>query len=230
MDVVILAAGRGTRLDAELPKCLVKVRRQKRIIDYQLEFIESMVSNAKIHVVAGYKFDLVREHLSDHDVNLIHNPFYDCSGIVGSAWLSLSHITSPDVWRIDGDVIFTKSLKACDRTTFFANCCHEPRETAYLETIKETLTGIGFASDYTGAKEWSCSEVYRNGDYQTVVSGARHLVKEGHYFEAVNHAIHNNLIDLPWYETIEGVFEIDTKEDLKNARKKLSHGKKVLDK
>ena len=226
MDVVIFAAGCGSRLDKKLPKCLVEVG-EKKIIDHQIDFIRSIVPDAPIYVVTGYKFDDVRCHLKGRGVHLIHNPFYDCSGIVGTAWLSLSHIKSPVVWRIDGDVIFTQSetiedILDYDRTIFIGNNCPNPRETAYLKTVDGSVKGIGFADDYSGPEEWSCSEVYRNYDYQTIVQGTTHLIKKGHYFEAVNHAM-KDLICKPNYAIIDGVYEIDTKKDLKNARKELSN-------
>jgi len=226
MDVVIFAAGYGSRLKKGRPKCLVKVFGKKRIIDCQLEFIRTMVPDANIFVVAGYMYHEVRSYLQGRDVNLIHNPFFDCSGINGSAWLSLAHVKSPTVWRWDGDVILTQSINdilAMKKTVFLKTECLHPRETAYLHTVDEMVTSISLLDDYVGPQEWCCTEIYRNGDYQTVVSNATHLIKRGHYFEAVNHSLKKNLIALPHCASIEGIFEIDTKEDLKNARKKLSN-------
>jgi choline kinase len=219
----MFSAGYGNRLKKNKPKCLVKIGK-KRIIDYQLEFIKAMAPDANIYVVAGYMYDDVRSHLIGKGVNLIHNPFYDCSGINGSAWLSLKQVKSPNVWRIDGDVILTQPINVTTKNTvFFKTECLYPRETAYLHTVDEMVTSISLLDDYVGPQEWCCTEIYNNGDYQTIVSNATHLIKQGHYFESVNHALKNNLIALPNCESIEGVFEIDTKEDLKNARKKLSN-------
>jgi len=224
VDVVIFAAGYGSRLGKSKPKCLIKIFGKKRIIDCQIDFIQRMVPEANIYVVAGYQYSKVRKHLQGRGVNLIQNPFYDCSGIVGSGWLSLAHVKSPNVLRLDGDVVLTQSIEdllALKRTIFFKNECLYPRETAYLHTVDGMVTSISLLDDYVGPLEWSCAEIYRNGDYQTIVANSTHLIKQGYYFEAVNHAINNNLISLPHFAEVEGVYEIDTKEDLKNARKKL---------
>jgi len=226
MDVVIFAAGYGSRLKKGRPKCLVKVCGKQKIIDCQIDFIKNMVPEANIYVVAGYMYDKVRQHLQGSGVNLIQNPFYDCSGINGSGWLSLEQVKSPNVWRLDGDVILTQpiyDILALKQTVFFKTECLYPRQTAYLHTVDEMVTSISLLNDYVGPQEWCCTEIYRNGDYQTIVSNATHLIKQGHYFEAVNHSLKNNLISLPHSVAIDGIFEIDTKEDLKNARKKLSN-------
>ena len=198
---------------------------EKSIIEHQLDFVEQMVPDALVHVVIGYKWEEVREHLLRRNVHTILNPFWDCSGINGSAWLSLPYIKSQDVWRIDGDVIFTEPITlVSNRTVFFANNCPNPRETAYLNIAGGDVTSLGLVDDYKGPHEWSCSEIYRHGDYRTVVSGGPHLVKMGHYFEAVNHAIDIGWLKWPGYRLVTGVYEIDTREDLDNARKQLSDG------
>ena len=169
MDVVILAAGFGSRLNKKRPKCLVKVFGKRRIIDCQIDFIRQMVPDANIFVVTGYQHGAVRKHLMGRGVNLIHNPFYDCSGIVGSAWMSLSQVKSPVVWRLDGDVVLTRCIKDLidlKQTVFFKNECLKPRETAYLYTVDGMVTSISLLEDYSGPQEWSCSEIYCNGDFR----------------------------------------------------------------
>jgi bifunctional UDP-N-acetylglucosamine pyrophosphorylase/glucosamine-1-phosphate N-acetyltransferase len=68
--IIVLAAGKGTRMKSELPKVLAKVK-GKSMIKHLLESVEK--SNVDRHpvVVVGYKKELVMEELGDkyHYVN-----------------------------------------------------------------------------------------------------------------------------------------------------------------
>ena len=58
---IIMAAGKGTRMQSELPKVLVSVC-GRPMIDYVLESIEQAGISRSI-VVVGYRSDLVKAHL-----------------------------------------------------------------------------------------------------------------------------------------------------------------------
>ena len=66
INVVILAAGEGTRMKSKLPKVLHKVMGKsmvKRVIDVSYE-----IGADKICVVTGHKYEIVREALKDENV------------------------------------------------------------------------------------------------------------------------------------------------------------------
>lgn len=62
MQQIILAAGKGTRLNAQVSnKCLVKIN-GKYLIDYNLEFSKS-IEATEIIVVVGYNKNYIMEHI-----------------------------------------------------------------------------------------------------------------------------------------------------------------------
>ncbi|MCX8084315.1 MAG: bifunctional UDP-N-acetylglucosamine diphosphorylase/glucosamine-1-phosphate N-acetyltransferase GlmU [Calditerrivibrio sp.] len=69
LKVIILAAGKGTRMKSELPKVLFKVA-GKPMIDYVLESAKSLAPE-EIIVVIGSGADLLKEHLRDEKVTFV---------------------------------------------------------------------------------------------------------------------------------------------------------------
>jgi choline kinase len=81
MRVIILAAGRGSRmknLTEEVPKCLVKLK-NKTLLDWQLLALREANLN-KIAIVTGYK----RESLIDRGLKEFHNPRWAETNMVTS--------------------------------------------------------------------------------------------------------------------------------------------------
>lgn len=63
-DVIVLAAGRGTRMKSELPKVMVPFKGTP-LIDRVLFAVSSSGVSEKPIVVVGYKKEVVQEHLGD---------------------------------------------------------------------------------------------------------------------------------------------------------------------
>jgi choline kinase len=90
MKAIILAAGRGSRMDdltVDRPKCLVEVR-GKPLLDWQLLALHE-AGISEIAIVTGYK----RELLADRGLIEFHNPRWDETNMVSSLacaeeWLS----------------------------------------------------------------------------------------------------------------------------------------------
>ena len=132
MKAVILAAGLGTRLRPitdEVPKCMVPVN-GICIIDKQItNLLKGGVD--EIIVVAGYKSDILREHLLKYDfVKFIDNVRYAETNNMYSLYLAYQDIGDSEFLLMNSDVYFDsnivegllspegngKSLIACDKS------------------------------------------------------------------------------------------------------------------
>ena len=69
LAIVILAAGKGTRMDSELPKVLHKVNGKPMIVNVLNSAIK-LKPNLIITIV-GYKADLVKESLTDYNTKFV---------------------------------------------------------------------------------------------------------------------------------------------------------------
>ncbi len=77
MQIVILAAGQGTRLgDLSAPKCLVEVSPQKKYLSLQLDALKQFSFEKKL-IVGGFGMPVLREFLQKEkisDLTIIENP------------------------------------------------------------------------------------------------------------------------------------------------------------
>ena len=81
MNIIILAAGQGTRLRPytnHLPKCLVNIDGES-LLERQIEIIRSCGLN-KIYVVTGY----CAEKLKTFPIIKIFNPLFESTNMVSS--------------------------------------------------------------------------------------------------------------------------------------------------
>lgn len=123
--VVITAAGIGSRLGMNMPKCLVPVA-GRRIVDYQLDALSSFDD---IRIVVGFQRAGVIEHVRRRrsDVIFVCNHSYADTTVLESLFLGARNLRSPFI-VLDGDVIpephsFARFLKAAEETKLLTTFC-----------------------------------------------------------------------------------------------------------
>jgi choline kinase len=108
MKAIILAAGKGTRLDgaAVKPKCLVEVGGMS-LLQRQIDSLRD--ANVKrIVVVVGFGADSIREEC-DSDIEFVENNQYAETSSLYSLWLARKHLTDGFV-VLNSDVLFHPQL------------------------------------------------------------------------------------------------------------------------
>lgn len=97
MKVLLLAAGRGTRISRYLsgnPKCTVDIGGEK-LIRYTVDLFQKK-GITDIGIVLGYRAEVIREVLSDKNVRFFYNPFYDVTNSIASAWFAKDFLAAAD--------------------------------------------------------------------------------------------------------------------------------------
>lgn len=115
MKAIILAAGASTRLmplTKNTPKCLLPIRNNKAIIDYQVEaLLENKVS--KICIVIGFNGNKIKNHLAARYNNklfkFIENPDYKITNAIYSLWLARNELKG-DLIYLNSDLLFDKRM------------------------------------------------------------------------------------------------------------------------
>lgn len=105
---IILAAGTGKRFGHGTPKALLKVN-GRPLIDYSFALLDYLgIKN--IVVVAGYQFDLMKEHLDSlkRDFILVENKDYEKQSLL-SLTAALPHIKG-SFFQCNIDYLFKKTL------------------------------------------------------------------------------------------------------------------------
>jgi len=224
MKAVILAAGLGKRmrpLTDTMPKCLIKVGKYP-FIEYIIRALhENHIDD--IFVVAGYKAEMIQKRYPN--LNYIYNPFYESTNSIVSLWLSGLSV-SGDVIVINSDVLLDSKLiqriRDCKRSCIVYTK-EWSEDKGYKVAIKNSLVkrmGMKLSStsgEYCGitkfirvdfeAMKHFLHEALKKKDfsvwYEDIVS---HMAGKGYKFTPLS--IENDF----W-------FEIDTPEELRNARK-----------
>lgn len=111
MKVLLLAAGRGTRISRYLngnPKCTVDIGNEK-LIQYTIKMLNKKGIN-DIAMVLGYRAEIIKETLKEFDIKYFYNPFFDVTNSIASAWFAKSYIQDDDVIIMNADVFLEERL------------------------------------------------------------------------------------------------------------------------
>lgn len=108
MKVVILAAGKGSRLgQGDLPKPLTLLESGKSILEHQLEALSYCVSLNQVIVVVGYRKEEIMERFPD--LVYVFNPQYGSENTSKSLLRALKKCQENVLW-LNGDVVFHHTI------------------------------------------------------------------------------------------------------------------------
>lgn len=109
VQVVILAAGLGTRLARPHPKPLTHLSDGRTILQQQVENLKiAFGGKLRLTIVVGYKLDLIMEHVPD--ASFVYNENYDQTNTSKSLLKALQNTTKGGVLWLNGDVVFDPQL------------------------------------------------------------------------------------------------------------------------
>ena len=199
IQVIITAAGIGTRLGLGIPKPLVKIK-DKLLIDYQLELIDKL-KIPKIRIVVGFRKELIVKHISNHPlkdrITIIENKDYETTGPSYSVALGAKGVTD-DILVLDGDVL-CNSIDISEHFIAVTPISSERPVRVNVEAGKVTCFEKG---DY----EWGCI-----------------CLMPSNFINYNKKYIYESLISfLPIKAQMIDSVEIDTQNDLKTAERWLS--------
>jgi choline kinase len=229
-SIVILAAGLGVRLGRPLPKPLTTLRDGRSILKQQHEALSAAFPDSRIHIVVGFKHELVMEAFPDS--LFVYNPDYSETNTAKSLLRALRLTGDGGVVWLNGDVVFDPGLLTelrpfieSDQT---AICVNE--EGVAEEEVKYALDGDGNIGRLSKTVEAALGEAIGINfvaakDRQTLI---RHLeaCDDADYFErGIETAIEaGDLVAKPVYVSRYAAIEVDTDEDLGAANATLDGG------
>jgi len=144
-QVVILAAGMGSRLGRELPKPLTELSDGRTIMQQQHDNIAAAFgTDVAITTVVGYKL----EHIIDAfpDVNYVYNEQYDQTNTSKSLLRALKATGSQGVLWMNGDVVFDPQALVRAATLVHADRSFVSVNTSAVsdEEVKYTVDAEGY--------------------------------------------------------------------------------------
>ena len=119
MKVIILAAGKGTRLmplTKDKPKCLIEIAPGRTLLETQLNALQH-IEPSEVVVITGYRSAQIEEQVRlwqeqeryPMKITIVFNPFFDLSNNLASLYLARDFFTE-DVIVVDGDDIYHRSV------------------------------------------------------------------------------------------------------------------------
>ena len=222
MNAIILAAGMGTRLRPltnDRPKCLVVVNGVP-MIERQIQFLKEKGID-DIILISGYKAGAL-DYLKDkYGVDIVFNDRFETCNNINSLYIVRDRYH--DTYVLEGDVYMDKNVLLSDvsQSTYFARKKKYENEWGLEVDADNRLThiNIGDGDGYlmSGISYWKADDckkivahmedVYATKDYTNL------------YWDNMVLDIYPEL-DIHVRE-IEGIYEIDTPEELKEVEEKL---------
>src|SRR5690554_5918277 len=208
-NVVICAAGLGSRLGLDTPKCLVKLGKH-RLIYYLLETLKAVEN---IRIVVGFKEEEVIEYVKSirEDVVFVRNPDYSTTTNSYSLNLGSHDLIEPFV-TIDGDMIIDQKnfqifVDAIDVNEDLIAITEAKTEDAVFVHVDEDKYITEFSREPISKFEWSGVAYFANFK----------INKDGQY---VYQEIEPHL---PMKSVMIDCWEIDTPSDLDLVMNEISH-------
>lgn len=218
MNAIILAAGMGTRLRPltnDIPKCLVPVCGTP-MVERQIQFLHE-AGITDITLVSGYKADRLNYLADKYGVQIIHNDKFETINNIYSLHVSQDKFCG--TWMIEGDIFMTQNCFTTDihHSTYFSvwrnNYHHEwallTDETGHLIDIR-VQDGSGYIM--SGISYWTSE------DCEFIKQQLRTIMETEDYTDLFwDHIVLRNhsKMDIQ-VKGVEGIYEIDTVEELKD--------------
>lgn len=109
IQVVILAAGMGTRLARPHPKPLTKLVDGRTIMQQQVDNLRSAFGKElRLTIVVGYKMEQIMEHMPD--ASFVYNENFDQTNTSKSLLKALKNSGPGGVLWMNGDVVFDRAI------------------------------------------------------------------------------------------------------------------------
>jgi len=223
-QIVILAAGMGSRLGRSLPKPLTELSDGRTIMQQQFDNIRAAFGpRARVTVVVGYKLEHIIEAFPDADY--VYNEQYDQTNTSKSLLRALQATRDGGVLWMNGDVVFdpealvrARGMVSDDRSFVSVNTAKVSDE-----EVKYTVDAEGFIHQLSKTVEGGLGEAvginYVSGrDRAALVRQLRRVGDQDYFERGLELAIEQDGIRVEPIDISDlYAVEIDFAEDLERA-------------
>lgn len=223
MNAIILAAGMGTRLRPltnDRPKCLVAVNGVP-MVERQIQFLKEKGID-DITLISGYKAEALDFLKDKYGVDIVFNDRYDTCNNINSLYIVRDCFH--DTYVLEGDVYMDKNvlLSEVNHSTYFARKKKYENEWGLEVDADNRLThiNIGDGEGYlmSGISYWKAEDCEKIIKHMEEVYATKDYTNS--YWDNMVLDIYPEL-DVRVRE-IDGIYEIDTPEELKEVEKYIS--------
>jgi choline kinase len=224
LEVVILAAGLGTRLGRPFPKPLTQLSTGETILRRQVDSVREVFGpQTRITVVVGFKMDLIIE--ANPDLSFVYNEVFDSTN-TSKSLLKALRLTgdSPVLW-FNGDVVFDARalLHVSDALVSGSSFVCVNTASVADEEVKYTVDGDGHIVELSKTVVGGLGEAlginYVSGRDKATLVRWLDACDDGDYFErGLEMAIERSgLVVVPLDLSDYHCVEVDFEDDLARA-------------
>ena len=223
-QVVILAAGMGTRLARPLPKPLTELRDGRSIMKQQMDNLGFAFGDTyRVMIVVGFKLEAIIERFAE--ATFVYNEFYDQTNTSKSLLKALKASGDGGVLWLNGDVVFDPQVLVRVTPFMDANQSFVVVNTAKVsdEEVKYTLDADGFINQLSKQVTPALGEAvginYVSAQDKAALIQRLNEVDDQDYFErGIELAIENDGLEFKAVDISDlYAVEIDFAEDLDRA-------------
>lgn len=222
MKIVILAAGIGSRLGNPFPKPLTPLHNGKTIMGMQMESLENQFQIDDIHIVVGFKKDLIMERFPE--VMYIYNPFFDRTNTSKSLLKALRKNRKNSVLWLNGDVVFDGELLTLlqpyidQESSFVAVNTSKVAEEEVKYTLKDGFINELSKTVRNGLGEAVGINFIAGKDIEAFIKRLEECDENDYFEKGLEMAIEKDgiqisAVDISQFDCVE----VDFREDLENA-------------
>ena len=102
-QIVILAAGKGTRMGVDMPKVLLPLQEGQPVISHLLEGVKAVAQDTAPIIVVGFQKELVQETLGS---DYLYVTQFDQKGTAHAALSAKPAVTAENIIVLNGDMPF----------------------------------------------------------------------------------------------------------------------------
>lgn len=224
IQVIILAAGMGTRLGRPHPKPLTVLNTGQSIMSQQFERVSDAFGEAgRVTVVVGFKMDLVME--SFPDALFVYNEVYSETNTSKSLLKGLRNTVDGGVLWMNGDVVFDQGILesvskfvAADESFVCVNTA-----TVAEEEVKYTVDSDGYIKELSkqvvgGLGEAVGINFISSTDKPKLIQRLKECSDQDYFERGLELAIANDGVQIRPVDISEhGCVEVDFEDDLERA-------------
>jgi choline kinase len=228
IQVVILAAGMGTRLGKPWPKPLTQLSDGRSIMQQQMENVQIVFGDkARVTVVVGFKLEMIME--AHPTASFVYNEVYDQTNTSKSLLRALRASQESGVLWLNGDVVFDHKVleRVADRIAADKSfVCVNTSATAD-EEVKYTVDDQGYIKELSKSVKSALGEAvginfissHEKADViiQLDACGEQDYFERGLELAIEKHGLQMEPIDISDLFAVE----VDFQDDLDRANKGL---------
>ena len=222
-QVVILAAGLGTRLGRPYPKPLTPLRSGQSIMRRAVDALRAEYDDVHITAVVGFKLDLVIEAMPD--ISFVYNEVYDSTNTSKSLLKALRLSPPGGVMWMNGDVVFDPRVLPMieEHLTQGRSFVCVNTESVADEEVKYTLDDDGYIKELSkqvtgGLGEAVGINFIAEADKQTLIQRLEEADDQDYFERGIELAIEKDGLRIEAVDISEfHIVEVDFDEDLSRA-------------